>query len=159
MSKLKPLMREETYKPLLKTKRFDIFYQRVVRNPKQGMPRDVYTAWFHCEDIPKPVCVVTIWAECPYYDNYVEWVEVSDDWRRQGVATEVMRALRKKLGKLDMIPGSDDGEAFIAAKEKSINAKVQNHPVKKRVPARVVRRGSAKRRARVGNNRRQRHSR
>lgn len=154
MPKLNPLMREEAYKPLLKTKRFDIFHQRVVRSPKQGLPRDVYSAWFHCDDVPKPVCVVTIWDECPYYDNYVEWVEVSDDWRRQGVATEVLRALRKALGQLEMIPGSDDGEAFIAAKKTFINAKVQNHPVKKHRPARVVRRGSAKRRARVGNSRR-----
>ena len=113
---------EEKYEPLLRTKRFDIFHQRVVRNPKWGLPRDVYSAWFHCDDVPKPVCVVTVWKDNPYFPNYVEWCEVTDDWRRQGVAAEVLRALRIHLGELTLNGGTKDGDAFLAAKKDEINA-------------------------------------
>ena len=119
------------YKPFIKTKRFDIFHQHIVRNPKLGLPRDVYIAWFHSDDVPRPICVVTIWKECPYLRNYVEWIEVTEDWRREGVATEVLRALRCKLGKLSMDGGTKAGDAFVDAKDKFINAKVQVHSRKK----------------------------
>lgn len=112
----------DEYAPLLKTARFDIFHQRVVRNPDQGLPRDVYTAWFHCDDVPKPVCVVTIWVENPYIPNYIEWIEVTDDRRREGIATEVLKALRAHLGPLNMAGATDVGDAFVAAKKDVINA-------------------------------------
>jgi hypothetical protein len=132
------------YKPVIKTKRFDIFHQRIVRNPKLGLPRDVYSAWFHSDDVPRPICVVTIWKECPYLRNYVEWVEVTEDWRLEGVATEVLRALRCKLGKLSMDGGTKAGDAFVAAKDKFINAKVQTHARKKHSANGGIRNRSAK---------------
>lgn len=110
----------EEYAPFCKTKRFDIFHHRVVRNPELGLPRDVYTAWHHSEDLPRPMCVVTVY---PDYSNYVEWIEVADDYRREGIATEVCKALREKLGDLTLDGGTEIGEKFVAAKEKIINAK------------------------------------
>jgi len=119
----------EAYAPFLKTARFDIFHHRVVRNPELGVPRDMYTAWFHSEDVPKPVCVVTIYTyellepkENSQFSRFVEWVEVTSDHRREGIATEVLRALRDKLGYLSLSGATDEGEAFVAAKEELINA-------------------------------------
>lgn len=108
------------YAPFCKTERFDIFHHRVVRNPELGNPRDMYTAWFHSEDMPRPLCVVTTW---PDYKNYVEWIEVADDYRRNGIATEVCAALLAKLGELSIDGATEDGKAFVAAwKEKHPDA-------------------------------------
>ena len=119
----------EEYKPFLKTARFDIFHHRVVRNPVLGVPRDMYTAWFHSEDVPKPACVVTIYTyelveptATSKFSRFVEWVEVTSDRRREGIATEVLRALRDKLGQLSLSGATDEGEAFVEAKEEFINA-------------------------------------
>lgn len=116
------------YSPFIQTKRFDIFHHCVVRNPNAGYPRELFTAWGRAYDSPpRPVCEVVLWPNP--YGLYVEWVHVDEQHRRMGIATEVLRALREKLGKLDMAGATDEGENFVAARAKSINA-----PVKKQVP-------------------------
>lgn len=117
----------DRYEPFCKTKRFDIFHHRVVRNPDVGLPRDVYTAWFHSEDVPKPVCVVTLFDWSAMAENkethiFVDWAEVTDDWRRKGIATEVLHALQAKLGPLTVTGATEAGEAFADAWEKHTNA-------------------------------------
>lgn len=109
----------EEYAPFCKTARFDIFHHRVVRNPDLGVPRDMYTAWHHSDDMPRPMCVVTVY---PDYNNWVEWIEVADDYRREGIATEVCEALSKNLGGLNMSGATAVGEEFVAAWEKRTNA-------------------------------------
>lgn len=104
------------YKPLLQTKRFDIFHHQVVRNPKMGLPKDVYEAWYRDEDVPRSVCEVTVWASTnPHLGNYVEWLHVCEWYRRQGIATEVLEALEKHLGQLSFDGATDAGEAFCEA--------------------------------------------
>ena len=102
----------EQYAPFLRTKNFDIFHHRVVRNPRMGLPRSVFTAWFREFDVPRPVCTVTIWDDCPY-GAYVEWVYVCEQYRRTGVATEVITALEKELGCLHMSGATTAGKAFV----------------------------------------------
>lgn len=102
-----------TYQPFLQTQRFDIFHHRVVRNPKLGYPKEVFTAWFRDEDVPRSVCEVTLFPNP--FGLYVEWVHVCEEYRRQGIATEVMRALENKFGALDMSGATDAGEAFVDA--------------------------------------------
>lgn len=105
-----------TYQPFIKTQRFDIFHHRVVRNPDLGHPREMFTAWFHGEDVPRPVCEVILGPNP--YGIYVEWVHVCEEHRRKGIATEVVRALEQKLGALDMSGATDAGEGFVAAYKK-----------------------------------------
>lgn len=107
-----------TYQPFIKTKRFDIFHHRVVRNPDVGLPKEMFTAWFHSEDVPRPVCEVILWPNP--YGIYVEWVHVCEEHRRKGIATEVVRALEQRLGALDMSGATDAGEGFVAAYKKPI---------------------------------------
>lgn len=109
----KSLKRDEAYEPFLKTKRFDIFHHYVVRNPKQGLPRDVFTVWYRNEDVPRPVCEVVLFFNP--IGNWVEWLHVCEEHRRQGIATEVMRALEKRFGKLTAIGATTAGEKFVAA--------------------------------------------
>lgn len=86
-------------KPVIRTERFDIFHHVVERNPSLGVPKDVYEAWFHSEDVPRSVCEVTIWKS-KSFGNYVEWCHVCEQYRRQGIATEVMRAIENHVGEL-----------------------------------------------------------
>jgi len=112
------------YNPLIQTKRFDIFHHCVVRNPTAGYPRELFTAWRREYDAPaRPLCEVVLWPNP--YGLYVEWVHVDEQHRRQGIATEVLRALREKFGELDMDGATDEGENFVAARADRINAPVK----------------------------------
>lgn len=106
----------EPYLPFLKTKRFDIFKHRVVRNPKQGLPRDMFTAWHHSEDVPRSVCEVTLFAHP--HGIFVEWVHVCEEHRREGIATEVLSAIEKKWGPLVITGATHAGEKFVESYEK-----------------------------------------
>jgi GNAT superfamily N-acetyltransferase len=109
----KSLNRDEAYEPFLKTKRFDIFQHHVVRNPEQGLPRDLFTVWYRDEDVPRPVCEVVLFFSP--IGNWVEWLHVCEEHRRQGIATEVMRALEKRFGKLTAVGATTAGIKFVAA--------------------------------------------
>ena len=76
---------------VVRSDRFSI-YRHEIRRSEQlgGMPRTVFHAWFHSEDVAKPVCIVTV-DEC--YANYIEWIHVDELFRREGIATEVLRAI------------------------------------------------------------------
>lgn len=112
-----PIRAIENYSPFLKTKRFDIFKHRVVRNPKQGLPRDMFTAWHHSEDVPRPVCEVVIYPHT-VFGNFVEWVHVCEEHRRQGIATEVITAIEQTYGALVLTGATKVGEKFVASYEK-----------------------------------------
>lgn len=114
-----------TYQPFIKTKRFDIFHHRVVRNPALGHPKEMFTAWFRGVDVPRPVCEVILWPNP--YGIYVEWVHVCEEYRRKGIATEVVRALEQRLGALDMSGATDAGEKFVAAYKPSIKKKKKSN--------------------------------
>jgi GNAT superfamily N-acetyltransferase len=94
----------------LQTKRFDVFRHRVERNPELGLPRDLYTAWSRLDDIPRPLCEVTIFHSD--MGNYVEWVHVCQQHRRQGIATEVLEALREKIGDIIVEGTTDEGDGL-----------------------------------------------
>ena len=85
-----PVELELGYDPVFQTPRFDVFLTMVVRNPGLGFGRDVYMAWFRDEDVPRSVCEVTL------FGNFVEWLHVCEQHRRQGIATEVMGASFRK---------------------------------------------------------------
>ena len=111
----------EPYAPFVQTKRFDIFRHRVVRNPEQGLPRDLFTAWYRDEDVPRSVCEVVLFIYP--HGIYVEWVHVCARYRRKGVATEVLTALQNKWGPLSMSGITDAGEKFVAAYNRKNNKK------------------------------------
>lgn len=99
----------------LRTARFDIHRHEITRDNKVGgMPRTVFHAWHHSEDVPKPVCIVTVF-EC--FSNYVEWVHVDEHHRRQGIATEVLQAIENEFGALTMEGTTPSGTAFCEAYE------------------------------------------
>lgn len=89
-----------------KTARFDLLYHFAPRSPEVGLGRDVYMAWFHSLDVPRPVCTVVLWG------NYVEWIYVDEAYRRQGVACEVLAAIHSRDGALNAYPVTEAGTAL-----------------------------------------------
>ena len=84
------------WKVLLSTERFDIHGSAITRSENLGgHERHVYQAWHHTEDVARPVCIVTIWES---FGNYVEWIHVEEQFRREGIATEVLRAIEETIG-------------------------------------------------------------
>jgi hypothetical protein len=83
----------EAIQPVFQTQRLDVFCVTCVRNPALGVPRQVYLAFHRHQDIPRPVCVCTVWPKC-LIDGlpYVEWIEVTSNDRRTGIASEVLWA-------------------------------------------------------------------
>lgn len=95
--------------PVFSTERFDVFHVHCERNPELGVGRDVYLAFHRVDNIPRPLCTVTL------FGNYVEWLEVEAGERRKGIATEVMRALELHVGELQVDGVTEEGVAFEAA--------------------------------------------
>lgn len=129
-----------TYCPFIQTARFDIFHQHVVRNPAAGHPRELFTVWGRrYDDMPRPVCEVVLHPNP--YGLWVEWIHVDEEHRRNGIATEVLRALRKKLGLLTITGATVVGENFVAAREKFINSRPDRAPTttRKKKPAKKCR--------------------
>ena len=88
----------------------------VPRNPALGRPRDIYLAFHRHQDIPFPVCVCTIWPNCPPSGwPYVEWIEVSSDERRRGIASEMLLGLQDYIGPMVAEPVTYAGQMLIAA--------------------------------------------
>lgn len=98
----------------IRTNRFDIFGDEVFRDESLGNPRTVFQAWHHSEDIPRPVCIVVV-NQC--FGNYVEWAETFDGFRRQGIATEVLRAIELEIGGITIHAVTESGTAFCDAYE------------------------------------------
>lgn len=97
---------------LIQTGRFAIFSHEI----KCGiMCRTVFQAWFHSEDVPKPVCIVTINEG---FADFVEWVHVDEQFRRQGIATEVMRGIEDIIPGITISGATDEGDAFCEAYER-----------------------------------------
>lgn len=94
----------------IRTERFTIFSHEIPRDEKLGgVPRTVFQAWFHSEDIPKPVCIVTVNES---FMDFVEWVHVDEQYRRQGIATEVVRAIECVIPGIVLDGATDAGDAW-----------------------------------------------
>ncbi|MGB7325910.1 MAG: hypothetical protein WBD31_13630, partial [Rubripirellula sp.] len=90
--------------------RFDIHSHEIKRDDTVGgMCRTVFQAWFHSEDVAKPVCIVTI---NEHFADFVEWIHVDELFRRTGIATEVMQAIEGVIPGITLDGATEAGEAF-----------------------------------------------
>jgi hypothetical protein len=106
----------EAMKPAFQTERFDVFCARCVRNPAFGVHRDVYLAFHRHRDIPRPVCVCTIWPNCPIDGlPYLEWLEVTCNEQRTGIASEVFLGVQDHIGPMIADPVTHAGEKLVEA--------------------------------------------
>jgi len=108
-----PTTKKGTTEMKIRTERFDIHRQEIRRDEKLGdICRTLFHAWHHSEDIAKPICFVTVNES---FSNYVEWIHVDESFRRQGIATEVLRAIETEIGTVMIDGATEAGEAFCDA--------------------------------------------
>lgn len=82
------------------------------RNTGAGMfPREVFVAFHRHIDLPQPVCIVTVFISMGV--RYVEWVEVPEPHRRQGLASEALEAIEAQIGTLFMDGVTEAGEGLV----------------------------------------------
>jgi ribosomal protein S18 acetylase RimI-like enzyme len=95
--------------PDFTTERLRVWYT-VLRPADCNLDREVFIACRN--DIDRPMVTAT----CMVWGSWVDWIEVSSEYRRQGFAKELIRGIEKYLGqKLTLEGGSDPGDKFCEA--------------------------------------------
>lgn len=75
--------------------------------------RAIYLGFLADTDWPAPVVVATVWINCPYVGNLVDWLETVEGHRRSGLATDLWHGLKKSLGgQLYAHPVTKSGKGF-----------------------------------------------
>ncbi len=99
---------------IFKTKRLNVFSVRIQENEELGQSeRPVFFATLRLEDRPMIIATAMVFDEADYW---LDWIEVSTEYRRQGIATEFLDGIEDWLGVYLMLTGgTDDGEQFVAA--------------------------------------------
>lgn len=100
--------------PAFETERLQVFAVLCQRHKDDCFDKMVYLAFWQHLDKPAVICTATI-NHGTLIGDFVEWVEVKEGERRQGVATEVLKGIEKHAGKELLLTGvSEAGEAFVA---------------------------------------------
>ena len=95
------------------TKRLRVFRAALKPTPHNSV-RILYVAFRLDEDRPMVCATCLVWLAAAY----VDWIEVTSEYRRMGFASELLKGIEADLGTtLDLSPGSDEGEAFCPAYE------------------------------------------
>lgn len=97
--------------PAFETERLRVW--EVVGVPSEAdqmFPRRMYIATFKGGmDWPGVVVSCSVW---PDLNNYVDWIEVIEQYRRRGYGKELCLALRGRLGSLDCTGVTESGVAL-----------------------------------------------
>lgn len=103
-------------KEIARTNRLRIYLAVVPANEESGnVERDQFLAYHRFNDRMILVANMIVFRSFVVGD-YVEWIEVSDDLRRQGFGTELFRAVEKYYGTELVAEGATEaGEAFVDA--------------------------------------------
>ena len=103
--------------PAFETKRLRVFH--ISAQPMdQNTERDVFIAFRIDIDRPLVAATAVVLPPAPTLDvgRWVDWLEVSSEYRRAGFGRELVAGIECHLGaELILQPGSDDGAAFCAA--------------------------------------------
>jgi ribosomal protein S18 acetylase RimI-like enzyme len=103
-------------KHVFETERLRVFLLRGAVPAPWNDPRDIYIAMRSDVDRPMVAATATLWKRQGEW--FIDWLEVSTEYRREGFATELLEALRQHLdAPIVTTPGSEDGEAFLDAIE------------------------------------------
>jgi len=101
---------------IFETPRLRVFLTRL-KPTDHNEARDVFVAFRTDEDRPM-VCATAVVSPGTRVGNYVDWLEVTSECRRQGFGRELLQALERHYGTVISGAGSDDGAALLAAMEK-----------------------------------------
>lgn len=101
--------------PIFCTERLRVFAFNA-RATELNRPRTVYNAFEADNDLPRVILVATAWINDPPYGvPYVDYLEVVEDYRRSGLATEFRLGLEQFIGRALWGTGATpEGNAFLA---------------------------------------------
>lgn len=102
----------------LKTARLNVF--RFECEPTEmNTIRHVYIGFRTNEDHPAPVVTAVVEPGVVQLeiDPYLDWIETSSQFRRQGLATELLRLLEERHPGIIYDGATDEGDAFLDAYE------------------------------------------
>ena len=120
MPRIDPAAELETQQmnPFIVTARLNVFAFHV--KPTHLLETKwVYLAWRTDQECAYPVATCTVFEAESLGGVYVEWLDVSEQHRRQGIATELMLALDAKCGgKLIYEGATEAGDVLIARLER-----------------------------------------
>lgn len=86
-------------------------------------PRDVFIAFRTDEDRPMVCATAMVMDEIPDMGRYVDWMEVTSEYRRQRFGSELLAGIERYYGRaLDMSAGSKDGQRFLGRYRSPIKA-------------------------------------
>lgn len=92
------------------TKRLKIFQSYLTPYGKRFL-RTLYVAFRMDEDRPMPCATCLVGSR-----GFVDWIEVTSEYRRQGFGTEFLRAIKEHhFRQLFIEDGSDSGAGFVEA--------------------------------------------
>lgn len=108
-------MPEEDSKVDFRTERLYV-YRHDIELPN-GFGRSVYHAWLFSENelFTRPACSATVHHGLM---DFLEWVEVTAQFRRRGFATELLRGIQERYGLLVSDGVTPEGVAFVDAWDK-----------------------------------------
>lgn len=94
------------------TARLRVFWTPV-KPTDHNEPRTLFVAFRTDEDRPM-VCVTAMVFEVPLMGRYVDWLEVTSEYRRKRFGSEMLAGLERHYGAaLEMDAGSKDGSRFL----------------------------------------------
>ena len=93
------------------TEQLVVFRTALPRPVQQnGLIRRVYFA-FDAQSEEKQLAAFVVVSECGY-GNYVEWIHVHEDRRREGIATRVLRCIEERASELVLTGTTPEGKTF-----------------------------------------------
>ncbi len=103
-------------KPVFETSRLRVF-QLVVVPMEENVPRPIFVATRKDEDRPMVTATAVVWPGSPSPGlAYIDWVEVTSEYRRMGFATELLQGIEQHTQLVLVVEGgSSDGDGFCAA--------------------------------------------
>ena len=100
---------------VFETDRLRVFVYRDVAITDVNVPRDVYVAFRNDTDRPMVAATAVLWPQSAG-GYWVDWLEVSVEYRREGLGKELLEAIEENLAQpVSVAAGSANGRKFLEA--------------------------------------------
>lgn len=102
--------------------RLNVFCYDIIVSEICSAPRKMYVGYLNDEDWPGHIVTATVTLPLRIADGdaidfpaYLDWIQTSAGYERNGYATELVAAIEKDLGEIVADGGTDVGELFCAS--------------------------------------------
>jgi GNAT superfamily N-acetyltransferase len=100
------------------TLRLRVFKATIVPNDC-SCEKEIFLGFLLGDERPAPVVTATLCPPLNGFDAFLEWAETVSDYRRHGLATELLLAVDKQCYSFNYNGATEDGDAFCEHLEKA----------------------------------------